>query len=228
MITVIIPTMWKGREIVNMLPVVNDHPLIGEIILIDNAPEDKNEAVCSLSKVKYVTFGHNIFPIPSWNYGAANAQYDKLLIINDDVLFDPALIDAMDDAITEDVGTITMEPHIVFSSAHDQSVPNFAKKEDIKFMDTTALQHGSAIVLGIHKNNYIKIPEELLIYFNDEFLFRISIVRGKVNKFVHTGCICKTVMSSTVRLFPEITNREWGIFQEIFAQYGIYYGQDQI
>ena len=36
MISVIIPTMWKAEHLKRMLPMLDAHPLIGEIILIDN------------------------------------------------------------------------------------------------------------------------------------------------------------------------------------------------
>lgn len=222
MISVIVPTMWRGKEIVNMLPAINDHPLVSEIILIDNDPSRKNEGLCALSKVKYVTFGINIYPVPSWNYGWEHAENDKLVIINDDVLFDPVLLTALDAAISEDVGTITMDPDIVLdSSESDQVIPSGATVDGIVFRDAPDLRYKSAIILGIHKKVYEKIPEELLIHYNDEFLFRLAMARGKTNKFAHGNFRCKTRMSTTVTLFSTITQKEAGIYKEVFSKYGI-------
>ena len=38
MYSVIIPTMWKCDRLTATLQELNDHPLVGEIILIDNTP----------------------------------------------------------------------------------------------------------------------------------------------------------------------------------------------
>ena len=222
MITVIVPTMWRGKEIVNMLPAINDHPLVSEIILIDNDPTRKNEELCALSKVKYVTFGINIYVVPAWNYGWEHAENDKLVIINDDVLFDPVLLTALDAAITEDIGTITMEPEIVLQSSDtDQVIPSGATVDGILFKDVPDLRYKSAIVLGIHKKVYEKVPEQLLINYSDEFLFRLAIARGKQNKFAHGDFRCKTRMSTTSSLFGTIAQKEAGIYREVFNKYGI-------
>lgn len=218
MITVIVPTMWKANEINVMLPLLNDHPLVGEIILIDNDSAHKNQVTCSLSKVKYVSFGRNIFPVPSWNYGWENASYDKLLIINDDVLFDLAIVDLMDEAISENIGTIMINSSDVHNRTPNMQVPSGA--ENVHIMDSARLEYKAAVIIGIHKKVYEKIPEDLLIYHNDSFLFYLCEKNGKPNKIV-CGAMVKTEMSTTVKHFPEITRREWGIYKEVFKRYGI-------
>jgi hypothetical protein len=220
MITVIVPTMWKGKEINVMLPQLNDHPLVGEIIIIDNAPLEKVEETCSLSKVSYKTFGKNIYPVPSWNYGAANAKHDKLLIINDDVVFSIALVDAIYDMITEQNGTITLDSVNVMPKLPDMSLLTVRKPAHIKFVECKRLLNKAAVVIGIHKNSYEHIPEELLIHFNDYFLFKKCEVNNKPN-WTATGLEARTDMSTTVKEFPEITGREIMTYPGIFDRHGI-------
>ncbi len=217
MITVIVPTMWKAQEINNMLPLLNDHPLIGEIIIIDNDPGLKNEATCSLSKVNYITFNENIFPVASWNQGAKSAKYDKLLIINDDVIFSPTLIDAIYDSINEDTGTIMANGEQV-DAAHNASLHKNVKVEDIHLSDVNKLRYRAAVILAIHKNNYRMIPEELKIYYNDCFLFDICERRGKINKIIN-GAEIRTEMSKTVKFFHDITKLEHRIWPQIYENY---------
>lgn len=224
MISVIIPTMWEADELNHMLPALNDHPLIGEIILIDNAPEKKNEATCSLSKVTYVTFGKNIFPVPSWNYGWKTAKYDKLFIINDDVMFSLSIVDAIYDHITEQNGTITIDSGSVrqplLSLKENTKWIYDISANEIQLKDCDKLKHKAAIIIGIHKNSYEFIPEELLIHFNDYFLFKICILRKKPN-FSICNALARTEMSKTVRKFPAIIKHEQRIYPGIFQKYKI-------
>jgi len=224
MISVIIPTMWKANEINIMLPHLNDHPLIGEIILIDNEPSQKNETTCALSKVNYVTFGKNIFPVPSWNYGYKNAKFDKLFIINDDVLFSIAIVDTIYDAINDQNGTITIDhksvkqPLLSLNGKHEWI--SKITSEKIKLSPCDRLRHKSAVILGIHKNSYEFIPEELLIHFNDYFLFKICEMRNKQNMTIF-GAEAHTEMSKTVKYYSEITKNEQRIYPGIFQKYKI-------
>lgn len=224
MISVIVPTMWLANDINIMLPYLNDHPLIGEIMIIDNDPTKKNEATCSLSKVTYVTFGKNIFPVPSWNYGYKNAKYDKLFIINDDVSFNISIIDAIYDHITPENGTITIDsksvrrPILSLNSEH-KWIENVSK-DQITLEPCDRLLHKAAVMIGIHKDSYELIPEELLIHFNDYFLFKICILRKKQNLSI-MGANAYTDMSTTVSKFPEITKQEQRIYPGIFKRYKI-------
>jgi hypothetical protein len=221
MITVIVPTMWKGKEINRMLPQLNDHPLVGEIILIDNDPSVRVQATCDLSKVVYYTTGQNIYPVPSWNYGWEHAKFDNLLIINDDVMFDAIIVDAMDSKISPNVGMITM--HVDYCNSpldDDTNLANVAKLEDVKFVDCNRLRHRAAVIIGIHKSVYEKIPEELLIHYNDYFLFKLCETRNKPN-YSLTGAYAKTVMSTTVKHFKEIIKHEQRIYGGVFEKYGI-------
>lgn len=221
MITVIVPTMWKGTEINKMLPQLSEHPCVGEIIVIDNDPAVKNEQICSLPKVNYVTFGKNIFPVPSWNYGWENAKYDNLLIINDDVMFDIAIVEAMDNKISPDIGTITMNVEFVKSPLdNNTNLNNEANWQNITFSPCIKLKHRAAVIIGIHKSVYEKIPEELLIHFNDYFLFKLCETRKKPN-FSLSGALARTVMSTTVRHFKDITRHEQKIYLGVFERHGI-------
>ena len=224
MISVIIPTMWKANEINIMLPHLNDHPLIGEIILIDNEPSQKNETTCSLSKVNYVTFEKNIFPTPSWNYGYKNAKFDKLFIINDDVLFSIAIVDAIYDAINDQNGIITIDqksvrqPLLSLNDKHEWI--SKITPEKIKLEPCGKLKHKAAIMIGIHRNSYELIPEELLIHFNDYFLFKICEMKKKQNLTI-LGAEAHTEMSKTVKDFSQIIKHERRIYPGIFKKYNI-------
>lgn len=220
MITVIVPTMWRGQELTLMLPQLNDHPLVGEIILIDNCPAEKNENLANLSKVRYLTFGKNIYVVPAWNCGWKLAKHDKLMFINDDVMFDIAIVEAMDNKISPDVGTVTINVDFVRAYVDLTANHNLVEQKEIYFNKITRLRNRAAIITGIHKTVYEEIPEELLIHYGDYFLFKICELRNKCNLNL-SGAIARTVMSTTVKMFSGITDYEYTIFRKLFSEYGI-------
>lgn len=220
MISVIVPTMWKGREIIKMLPLLNDHPLVGEIILIDNDPSQKDQATCELSKVKYLTYGSNIFVTAAWNRGYETAVNDKLLIINDDVIFSPQLVDAIYDHIVETNGTITIDPPSVTLPVNPIGLTSPKKVSDIIVKPCPNLKHKAAVIIGIHKNSYVLIPEEIMVYYNDSFLFSMCIKNQKPNLAI-TGAEVRTKMSTTVSTAKMQVKSDQAKFKEVFKRYGI-------
>jgi len=221
MITVITPTMWKAQEINVMLPKLNEHELIGEIIIIDNDPSHKNENTCSLSKVTYLTFGENIYCNPAWNRGYEVAKYDKLMFINDDASFTITLIDAIHDVITEDNGMIVASPESVLESISGNYVLRETPSKNISFKPIPQPRHKCAITFGIHKKNYTIIPEQLKIHRGDTFLFGMCMKNKKQNLATHNAEF-RTKMSTTIRSdrrFREVTRKDAELGAQIWQEY---------
>ena len=89
MFSVIVPTMWKFKPFLDFVEDMVAHPLVGEVIIIDNnTPEKPQHRVLSHPKIKMYSFGINIFVNPAWNLGAEEAIFDRLCFLNDDLIFD--------------------------------------------------------------------------------------------------------------------------------------------
>ena len=86
MISVIMPTMWQGREGIEIIRALNEIKSVGEIIVIDNTPDEIH--LEDFKKVVHIREGRNTFVNPAWNKGYRLAKYDKLLFVNDDVQTD--------------------------------------------------------------------------------------------------------------------------------------------
>lgn len=222
MISVIIPTIWSAKEIDVMLPKVNDHSLVSEIILIDNRPELSHEHkdVCRLSKLKYKTFGENIYPVRSWNYGWETSLNDKLVFLNDDVVFSIALFDFIHDIITEENGMITVNADSVQQPTKDLILHREVPASAMSTEQCKRLRHKAAIFFGIHKNCYVSIPEELKIHHNDTFLWKICEKNGKKNLSIN-GAELRTQMSVSVKQFPKIVKEDSKNMPSVFAKYGL-------
>ena len=131
-----------------------------------------------------------------------------------------AAANTLTDQIREDIGTITLDPNNVYPSNESMTLLTERKPEHIKFTECRRLIVKAAIVIGIHRKSYVHIPEELLIHFNDYFLFKICEVNKKQN-LTASGLEARTEMSTTVREFPQITGKENMIYPGIFERYGI-------
>jgi len=110
MISIIMPTLWKGEYYKKMLPLLDSHPLVGEIFIINNnVPETDYETLEKLNKLVHYKTYTNMYVNPSWNYGARYSCFDKLCLYSDDVLFDIKVIDDVYPYITENNGVTGFE-----------------------------------------------------------------------------------------------------------------------
>ena len=237
MISVIVPTMWKALEYTKpFLRVLDDHPLIGEILLIDNDSTKKDdEFLQSLKKLNYWSFEEgNIFVNPAWNWGAKNAKHDKLFIINDDVLINLSQLEKIYDEITPDKGMIGFSylSYCTYTLDAYETLKNSGFGEDIsfesidprKFPKNSGMPHpfyGSAYF--IHKESYFQIPKDFRIYYGDLYIYLCNLKKGNKNYMIEDGLVM-TQYSSTVAtssFVKDILNHEANVMKEVLAEHGL-------
>src|ERR1035437_1472826 len=101
MYTVILPIMWLAPEITMMLPLIDAHPLVGEILVINNnvpaTPDWFKHG--KWKKVKAFNPPSNIYICAAWNLGVKESQYDKIWFLSDDILFDIRVFDFLHDKV---------------------------------------------------------------------------------------------------------------------------------
>lgn len=158
MISVIIPTLWKPKGFIDRLIQISNNELVGEIILIDNAPQDID--ISYIPKLNHIKEPQNTFVLPAWNKGVSLSKYDKLLIVNDDVETDWSIIDLVYPHITEDKGII---------GAGGKCWDNPEGEFRIETYDYITACY--ACLFFIHKNSYIPVPPEFKIHYGDNWLF---------------------------------------------------------
>jgi hypothetical protein len=158
MFSVIIPTMWKSDYIYTTLKRLDEHPEVGEIILIDNSSERKE---LNVSKINYVYEGINTYVNPAWNKGVRISKFDNLCIANDDLTFNPKLLDFIKPHIHKGV----IGQHV---SNYDKWVTDF--NPHIEQME--GRDWGWGCLFFIHKTNWVDIPNDLLIACGDDYLVK--------------------------------------------------------
>jgi hypothetical protein len=188
MYSVIIPTLWKCDRLKETLKELDSHPLIGEILLFDNTANEI--PITDLPKLKHILEGRNTYVTSPWNKGALMAQYDKLLVLNDDNWIDWNILYSLSDFITEEVGLIGMD-----EKNHHMTETNY----EIGLEPIEHRNGGYGCVLFVHKNSWIPIPEEMKIWGQDDWLFVKNRNYGKQNyklvNFKVNGSVSLTVDS---------------------------------
>ena len=179
-ISVIIPTMYKSSLLKDLIKILNESDRVHEIILIDNANK-KGAEFASLSKVKVLNQANNIYVNPSWNLGISNAESDCILICNDDLIFDTEILKKIPILLKRNIGLIGVSLH----NAHSKST--------LRVRIAKMRYDGYGTLMFLHKKNYKIIPDDLLVWSGDDYLFYAM---NKVNLEI-SGFYYQTEMATT-------------------------------
>jgi glycosyltransferase involved in cell wall biosynthesis len=166
--SVIIPTIWVGTKLNEMLKRLYACEQVGEVILINNA-KDKTPDFERHSKLLCVEPNENIYVNPAWNMGTRLAKYDYIINTQDDVLFN---VDNLIQFINyvenngynlKDLGIIGMHLDNFYMESTDEL------KFDLINLDPEK-GGGWACCLIYHKSNWLEVPESIKIWYGDDFL----------------------------------------------------------
>ena len=157
--SVIIPTLQRSDELHPLVEQCAAHPLVLEVLVINNAPEPLHWAS---PKVRVLQQAENIYVNPAWNLGAREARGKYLAILNDDVLFDPALFDLAAKWLRRPgVGIV----------GPNGSCFNRPTMGDVKVRPTYARPMGFGTAMFMRRAFYVPIPETMRIFHGDDWLF---------------------------------------------------------
>jgi hypothetical protein len=210
MISIVMPTLWKGEFYKKMLPILSAHELVGEIIIIDNSPDNVDKEILSLEKIKYLPQKENIFVNPAWNLGVEVSSYDRICLYSDDVLFDPSVIDAVYPFMSEDKG-ITGFAYESISENH-QSLFR-ADWEIPQIVPTWTFHYRFGICMFMHKNSFHKISNDYKIFYGDTHQFDVNSSLNRQNYRIENYA-CMTKMKSSSRNFNSITEEDSRKYKE--------------
>lgn len=167
MYSVVALTMWKCDRFQQTLRELSSHPLVGEIILIDNT---SNDLKIELPKLVHILERKNTYINPAWNKGVSLAKYDKLLVLNDDLWFDWDIFNVLESYVTEEIGMIGMAEENFDNPSNEFGLEPINHRNG-----------GFACAFFIHKNNWIDIPFEMKLWGGDDWLFVKNREKGKQN-----------------------------------------------
>lgn len=182
MFSVIIPTMWRFPTFESFIHTLIHCDLVGEIIVIsnDNIKKPINFEATNSTKLIVIDLDSNIGVNPAWNTGIEIAKYDNICLMNDDIIFDIGVFEKVLPYLKKaSTGVVGISPGV-----KEFNQPPFIDGNiQIKAWNNEHT-YGFGCLMFINKKNYIPIPEGLKIYFGDDFLFNISLVRHLTNYLI--------------------------------------------
>ena len=103
----IVPTMLKSPRFFKLVDDLIKSEYVDEVIVIDNSGKTE-PSIESHPKLNYICEGRNTGCNPAWNKGVELSKNELLVIVNDDVNFDPIILSVLTDEMLEQHGIIGM------------------------------------------------------------------------------------------------------------------------
>lgn len=168
MLTVIIPTLQKNKDILNSLisSLVKDE-IVNEILIIDNTSKG---FLTSENKVRVITPEKNIFVNPSWNLGVKQAKNNYFALFNDDLLVCDNFCSKILQLIknSKNFGALGMASESVINLSYPCDKPAFTKLKLTE--DNNERPNNWGCIIFGKKDNWIDIPENIKVVCGDDFI----------------------------------------------------------
>lgn len=199
--SVVIPTMWKSKIILELLDNLNQSGYVSEIILIDNNPKEKKD-ITKFNKVMYYTSGYNLFVNQSFNIGVDMAKNELVCLCHDDVLFD------VDNALN-----LIFKNRFGFNLIGLDELSITQINEHNSFKKYHQVNHNWGKLMFIKKSEYVEIPNALSIMYSAQWL---SGVMKNIYSIILKGqIIIDNVSHVNDRGYQSIRNKDVAIWQSM-------------
>lgn len=168
----IIPTLWKPPGVVAVLHHYLEAEAVERLILIDNAPDQRPAGVPSAmaSKLLLLPQASNIFVNPAWNLGIEQVRDPKaiVLILNDDILLPQAVLNQLARHPWQPGDVLGLLP----AASTAASAFRLERLAYDRQRSIGQQQPGFGSALVMQRETYRTIPEDLQIWFGDDWLLR--------------------------------------------------------
>jgi len=192
--SIIIPTLFRRPDILNtLLDILYQDIHIHEVILIDNTDKSKtySDFVVDNPKLRVHKENKNLYVNPSWNLGVSMATQDYIAILNDDITIPSNLFWGLAQLDLDNMGIVgAFQPYISQVEKPEKFVI-----DELALFILNQRTWGFGILMVMNKNNYIPIPEDMLVWCGDDYIFHQTVSKGRVNYGL--GCSIQTKMSAT-------------------------------
>ena len=180
-VSVIIPTLQKNQALLgNLVSELSADEGVSEIIVIDNSLigyEHQSE------KLRVIIPNENLYVNQSWNLGVKEAKEEIVALLNDDITIPTNFCTRIIEKISPEMGITGCINKYVKCSHEIVSKPDL---EEVILKKVSGRCDSFGIAMFFYKTSYYYIPDDLKIYFGDDWLIYKNIKAHKSN-YVVTG-----------------------------------------
>ena len=168
MITFIIPTIYKSPFLIQLLRSLDVHPLVSEILLIEDCPSTGMLDSYNFNKLTFVPFQERKYCNGGWNLGVSLSKNYYYALCSDDILFPTSIIDDVLHfyKFRPKSGFIGMDCS-QYEPEYKPLYYGFKQKEN--FLLSSGGYNGWGALQFNHKNNPLIIPEDLKHWCGDTY-----------------------------------------------------------
>ena len=212
-VSVIIPTVWAANDyMMKSLLHLDKVECVKEVLVIDNNTTKTPHWIQAFQKVKLIDPGKRMYFNESVNFGIDLCENDICCIYNDDITSDTRVFDYVRNNLTKEDGCIFISPEYI--NKNSQSNGKLKKANNIL---ADGLHRGSGMMMFLRKQNFIKIPSELIHHFGDTFIFEINKRQGKQNYIVEGFPIETPGSASQDESVEKVIAGDWKIHKKVFC-----------
>lgn len=211
-----------------MLPLLDNHPLIDEIIIINNDASSTPEWFTDTDWKTVVTVDYrkNIYVNPAWELGIKIARNDKICLFSDDIWWDTnkGLLETIHPILTEDDSCIGVDNSCYFSSNHSPTILplKYSCEEDVWLL-------GYGCMMFLNKKNHIPFPEGMKIHYGDYWIVKQHLDNGKTPRKIcdfHIGT--NSASTTSLETFNPVKKSDIKIFETVMQNkaWATYYAEN--
>lgn len=185
-LTAVIPTLLKKINVLNNLieTLVSDST-VEEIIVINNSTDNFSY---ENPKVRIISKGENLFVNPSWNLGVAEAKCEYIALVNDDIIIPQNFCSAVLNKMNNKHGIVGIDNKYIteFNEDNLQEALDNNTLDESKISLTPVKYRTKCfgVMMFFNKNIYKPVPEDLKIFFGDDYIVHYAKKAKKQNAVV--------------------------------------------
>lgn len=175
-VSVVIPTLLKNKTFLEKLIAgLEKDRAVEEIIVINNSGSG---VILPTGKIKIITPGTNIFVNPAWNLGVKEAECDIVALLNDDIIIPENFCSNVVSQMKPEMGIVGFDGNFVTDCKKEESIPGNA---EMFLEEKDLISYNFGIAMFFCKSAYTEIPEEIKVFFGDNWIFYKARQSGKIN-----------------------------------------------
>lgn len=165
-VSVVIPTLQKNKELLdNLVRSLDSDISVSEIIVIDNSTKGYS---LESGKLRVIVPDENLFVNPSWNLGVREAKEQIVALLNDDITIPDSFCQTILSQMDESMGVIGFHRDFIENTKEIMPVP---EATDLTLIPAKGRCGFFGIAMFFYKTSYIEIPEDIKIFWGDDWLY---------------------------------------------------------